>query len=163
MTTIISLRCFLLLSVVVAVVHSCTVRGGSNFNNNIRISNGNIICDGTDACNNATISGCTTVTCADRDCTSATILDAETVNCEGINACYLATIGTATNPAGSVYCKGDEFTCYQSTIYANDTIVCGVDDGATAGDASEGSQNGACGFATLETPCLQCLGSNHGW
>jgi hypothetical protein len=133
---------------------NCTVKGAGF---GYTIKDNSVVCDSSsDTCQGATISGCDTVTCGQRDCTSAIITDSRTVICKGESGCRLATIGTEANPVDRVFCEGPSWTCYQATIFANKTIVC--NDNSGAGE----TLNGVCGFATLETPCLQCIGTNHG-
>lgn len=134
--------------------HACSIVGGTF----PKITGNSIVCDSSDACAGANISGCASVTCGARDCASATITDSQTVLCQGESACRLATIGTIDNPVESVTCQGAGWSCYQATIFANATVVCEETDQfdglATAS---------VCGFAVLDTPCLQCIGEdNHG-
>ena len=134
----------------------CTVTG-KDWGFTINRNDNSITCDGSDACSGVSISGCDKVTCGDRDCTGTNITDSGEVICKGESGCRLATIGTAALPVDSVTCQGASWTCYQAIIFANKTVIC--EDNSGAGEVNA---YGVCGFATLETPCLQCIGTNHG-
>lgn len=134
----------------------CTITGG-NYGFSVNPNDNSLTCDATDACQGATIVGCSKVTCGDRDCTNARIYNSGEILCKGESGCRNATIGIDSAPVDTVTCIGAAWTCYQAKIVATTTVICEDDSGEGQENA-----NSVCGFATLTTPCLQCLGTNHG-